>query len=271
MSGKHLSVSILDQAFQSNLMLPGVRIKPESYSFASLGGPDIGKLTAYGSKIDIWRLIDWLRAPVNIYDMRGDPVWWGYLHGVTVRVGAIEMGLTLEGFSNRVAVAYVSDTGARLTTSWVEDAESVSKYGSKEILGSLNDAQQAMAELYRTVLLNQLYRPQPSIAISPGSSALSASLELRGWWHTLDWQYCSQIKGEASHKDGSQVQQVGNVAGNTKVAQSFQADRTWFASTLSLHVKIVGAPADSLVVAIIFSFSLPFLYCYFYFPQISFV
>ena len=114
MSGKHLSVSILDQAFQSNLMLPGVRIKPESYSFASLGGPDIGKLTAYGSKIDIWRLIDWLRAPVNIYDMRGDPVWWGYLHGVTVRVGAIEMGLTLEGFSNRVAVAYVSDTGRGL-------------------------------------------------------------------------------------------------------------------------------------------------------------
>lgn len=194
--------------FTDTFVPPPVRFETDSFGWMELGGPDKAFVRATGELNDLWQLADMLRLPVEIYDEFGLPVWWGYVHAVTVHTGRYDFGLSLDNMANRVALAYTlltagtSGAGERATTAWAADSASAAEYGTKERTETLNEAAlAAVAEAARDRMLATWKYPQPTMHPSTGSgptgsggaaaSDISAEMDLRGWWWTLDWQHYS--------------------------------------------------------------------------------
>ena len=190
-----LSVEFLKRDFTTPLTFPDVVFKPERYSWHRWGGPELATLQAYGSAVSLWQLANWLRAPVVIRDERGKRVWWGYAAEVTVGVGPVEWGLTLQGMANRVKVFYPdqSDGGESqdLETDWAQDADSISTYGTFELVARLTgtSATLEMANARRDQLLAAFKYPRPVVRFAGrGGSELKATIRCRGWWFSLGWE-----------------------------------------------------------------------------------
>jgi hypothetical protein len=204
----------------------------------------------------LWELLEWLRAPVYLIDETGERVWWGMVSEVSVRVGAIAIGLSLDRMSNRVAVAYSyvapgsSSVGTRATTDWAQDDDSVSAYGTLELLSSVSGATTELAETARDRILAAQKYPVPTLRATPGRGSLSATLSCRGWWDTLDWKYYAQLAGLESHEDGSASQAVGETTDNEEAAQSVSlaVDTSWEASRIWVKVGKEGSPIDTFYV-----------------------
>lgn len=250
----NLFVKLLARDFSIPLKVPAVSLEVNRYSWNAIGGPEEASLTAYGSQEALWELAEWLRAPIEIGDERGDPLWWGYLHEVRIRVGSVEVGVSLDQMYNRVAVAY-SELGAgfmagsRATTSWAQDDDSVAAYGTREMLAALSEGSQESAESKRDALLNERKYPVPVVSFAPGRGSLSASLVARGWWQTLAWQYHAQNAGrEVYEDDGEGTQNLGDDSSRQKLAQSLSlaTDTSWEAQTIWLSVRAEGSPGDTL-------------------------
>jgi hypothetical protein len=254
-----LWVNLLDRAFGTPLAPPDVQFEINQYSWAALGGPEQASLTAYGPAMALWELLEWLRAPVEIIDERGQAAWWGYVAEVTVRVGAVEVGLSLETMSNAVAVAYSlaaagsSGAGVRATTGWGEDSRSSGVYGRREMLGSLSAATDAQAAAYRDALLGRAKYPTPTVKVTPGQDSLSATLRCRGWWDTLGWRYYTNLAGIEAYETGGAIQNVGEGSGIERVAQSFQLGNavTWEAESVQMLLNRTSiAPTDNVTLTV---------------------
>jgi len=75
-----------------------------------------------------------------------------------------------------------------------------------------------------------------------------ASIDCRGWWHTLDWQYLVQAKGLENYEElGSHYGREIAEDSRPTAAQSFQLDSSdaWAASSIWLRVQSVGTRADN--------------------------
>lgn len=247
-----ISTVFYKRDFSQPLSFPAVKLIPDTYSHAAIGGPHKARVRAYGQAAALWDMLEWLRAPVELIDWRAERVWWGWLAGATVKVGAVEIGLTLDAMSNRVAVAYTGQGGltGRYTTAWAQDDQSVTAYGTKELLASLSNASQASAENYRDSLIGELRYPVPQINFRAGGD-MSAVLEFRGWFETLGWVYYSQPSGLEAYTDiGSASQAIGDASARQQLAQSFTLDAAWNAQMVAFSLKAVGSPADDVIIEI---------------------
>ncbi len=86
--------------------------------------------------------LHWLRYGVTIHNSEGTPVWWGYVEGVEIVAGALWDRVSLQSMWNRVAVTYsYRDAGSgwgRATTAYGQDSDSVSRFGTKELVATLD-------------------------------------------------------------------------------------------------------------------------------------
>lgn|GEM_PF-474195 len=267
MRRSNFSFRMLDRSFQTPLTIPDLDYTVEKYGQAAIGGPRRATVGVQGEERALWELLEWLRAPVEILDRRKDTVWWGYLDGVELAIGAIRVRVTLDGMANRVAVAYAfvepgSETvGTRATTAWVQDDDSLSTYGTREVLAQLSSATVAQAETARAALLEMLRYPQPQIEVQRAllaggkktvakTAGGSGKLLLRGWWDTLDWKYYAQNAGKEAHEaDGNGTQDLGRISGNQRAAQSFQlVGSGWEAAAVKVKIRKQGTPTDDMIV-----------------------
>lgn len=236
---------------------PEAKILVGSYSWHAIGGPERAELPASGDPRALWELLEWLRAPVEIVDERDESVWWGYVAEAKVSIGAIQCGVSVDGMYNRIAVAYSNVTpgaetaGTRATTVWAQDDDSVSIYGKRELLGTLADALQAVAEGKRDALLEAFKWPAPTLKVASGQGNLSASLLCRGWWETLGWVYYDQAAGLEQHTTTGAQETVGTSA-QQRLGQSFSlvADTSWNAYAVHVYARKVGSPTDAFKVAV---------------------
>lgn len=188
------SVNFFGRAFQNFVAPHGTTFLPRRYSWHALGGPDWAEVTVSSAPMDVWRLLGWLRYGVEIRNQLHQRVWWGYVESVSITVGAIRIGVSLETMHNRVAVVYsyvepsTQSVGTRATTTWAQDDESVAAYGIKEVLTSIDGATVEQAENARDVHLAQNRLPVPMPDTRAGDD-LEAQLFCRGWWDTLNWRY----------------------------------------------------------------------------------
>jgi len=211
-----LGVEFLKRDFSTPLTFPDVVLKPERYSWHRWGGPELATLQAYGSPVALWQMVNWLRAPVTIRDERGKAVWWGYIAEVTVGVGPVQMGLTLQGMANRVKVFYPDQADGSpaqdLETDWAEDADSISTYGTFELVARLTDtsATLEMANAWRDQLLELYKYPVPVMRFGgQGGSELKATVKCRGWWFSLAWEHYANMATE----DAETTSQIATIAG----------------------------------------------------------
>jgi hypothetical protein len=263
----NFSLRMLDRSFQTPLTIPDLAYTAEKYSQAAIGGPRRATVGVQGEERALWELLEWLRAPVEILDRRKDAVWWGYLDGVEVAIGAIRVRVTLDGMANRVAVAYAfvepgsESAGARATTAWAQDDDSLATYGTREVLAQLGSATVDQAETAREALLEMMRYPQPQIEVqrallAGGKKSVSKTmggsgkLHLRGWWNTLDWKYFAQTAGKEAHEaDGNGTQDLGRVGGNQRAAQGYQlVGSGWEAAAVKIKIRKQGAPSDDVIV-----------------------
>jgi len=191
----NLDVVLYQRNFSEVVRLPELQFQVNRYSHHAVGGPEAASITAYGDENALGELLWRLRTPVEIIDEQLEPVWWGYIASVTVRIGVIEIGVSLDTMANKVACAYSSiaagsqTPGTRATTTWASDSASIAMYGTKELLVSLSGATAAQANAARDRVLAARKNPVPILRHNPGQSSLSATLDCRGWWSTLAWRY----------------------------------------------------------------------------------
>ncbi|HEY3344283.1 MAG TPA: hypothetical protein VGJ97_05120 [Anaerolineaceae bacterium] len=239
----------------------GVRLRAVSHSWTAVGGPDRAELRAEGSEEALAELASWLRCPVTIARPEGLPVWWGYLEGVWVRKGQVEIGASLDGMANRVRVSYQPlPGGPRRFTAWLDDARSQRLYGVKELqaraagtLRSLAGAESLAASLLaeRAAPPSSLHRAGAAASPSRGKQGCEARLTARGWWHSLAWRAYSQPTGLEQNAAAASGSQGFGTPTAPMLRQSFVASagaETWPADRVGLHLRKVGSPGDSVIV-----------------------
>lgn len=213
--------------FAGVMAFPQVTFTVTRYSFAAVGGPDQATLAAGGQADALWELLNWLRAPVELVDDEGTARWWGYVHEVIVQVGRVQIGVSLDTLYNRVNVVYsyvepgTNAVGTRANTGWAQYDDSVSEYGTRELLHSLSGDTPTSATAARDTALAMMQLPRPVLTPSYAQGEASATLTLRGWWYTLEWTYFARTAGIESHTTGGTAQTLG--LGFTGTTVAFEA------------------------------------------------
>lgn len=245
-----LTVRLYNRNFSSMLVSPHVNMEVTSYSFSYRGGPDLCNITCWGPEPELWAMAENLRCPLEVLDIYGATIWWGYIHKVTVNTGAIAVGLSLESMNNRVCVTY-SKPGAddRSETSWAYDYDSVVTYGTKEIMLSLGTGASAQADALRDLQLAERKYPTPVIEHQPGQNGQSATIECYGWYRTLDWKYFQNLAGaEIYDIEGLGTQYYGDSSSCMEVRQSFQIQDgvdPWPADHIELKMRKANNPTSA--------------------------
>lgn len=243
-----IAVEFYERDFSAALNFPGVLITVERYGYRDEGGCDLAVARAQGTEEALWSLLNWLRAPVILRDALGNDVWRGYVSEVTVRVGAIEIGVSLETMFNRVNVVYClvepgsATVGTRASTGFSQDDASVSAYGTRELQYSSGEETIESAVFTRDTVLSELYLPRPHLTPGFGMGDLVATLTLRGWWYTLGWMYFSRDTGREEHPSGGSYQTLG--LGFTSSQVGFVASAKFLSD--------IGARCENLVKDIVF-------------------
>lgn len=190
-----LQTTINQRDFSVSLVNPPVDYSLEWFTNNAIGGPDRAFIRATGPEAAVWELVERLRCPVELFDPEVGLVWWGYVSGVTIKVGEVIVGVTLDQMFNRVATAYAeiaegeSGSGERGTTAYATDAESIAEYGSRDLLVRLDAATTTAAEAARDTQLARYKLPIPKIQRGQGQGAdLVAEIDCKGWWNTLTWR-----------------------------------------------------------------------------------
>jgi len=190
-----VKVDILSRDFSAELATLPLQFTIERYSHSVFGGPKRATIKVTGEENDLWELVERLRCPVVIYSDLGDAPWWGFVADIQLRVGAWDVGVTIDSMFNYIAVAYAytpegeSQSGERRTTAWGSDADSLAEYGQRELLQSVSASSDEHALAARDMILAQKKYPIPTIKQATASPAAGATLNCRGWYDTLGWRY----------------------------------------------------------------------------------
>ncbi len=190
------AIEIFDTDFTPVLLGPEVVLTPVRPAAAAVGGCSALEIAVGGPREALLDLLNWLRYGVVVRNERGSATWWGYVHEVVIPWRGVEIGLTLSGMANRVAVGYTSTapgSGAtRYTTPWAEDVDSVVRHGAWELLYTRGDMSDEEALRLRNALLAERAQPR-GIPARPASGG--ARLFCRGWWALLGATYYSNPEG----------------------------------------------------------------------------
>ena len=191
----------------SRVIVPAdLGVEVRSCRWAAVGGPTAAELAVSGGRERLMSLFDWLGCRIRIYNEFGSLVWWGQVDDIEVGLGGISVAAGLGLVTNRVMAFYSYDTAnGRVDgqTDWVEDAESVARFGRCEKILSLNDTTAEGAEKAAARELERYGRPRIAPAFEEGEGA---RLTCVGVYATLERQYWQQLAGREVHSED-----VGNV------------------------------------------------------------
>lgn len=201
------SVRVYDRNNNAVQVPANVRLSPAQWAAEATGGPTSATVALSGDAQGMMSLATWLAYRVEIVS-DGTAVWWGEIDAVRVATAGIERELTLDGMANRVKVLYttaVAGGGVEAAeTDWVEDADSIARYGKRELVhsarGTLTAAQ---AEALRARLLATGKDPQRRLQFADAGQAATGEMQCRGLWRRLNDVYFRQLAGLEEHNPGS--------------------------------------------------------------------
>lgn len=199
-----------------------LRATPQSWSATALGGPEQAVIRVTGADTALWECLRMLRYGVRILAASGRLLWWGYVNEVNVTAGGTSAGLTLDTMYNSVRVIYTYDDadGAPqdAETGVHTNSESWARYGRKEMLYSIGDADAASAESLRDKFLSLHEWPVVVAETSGRHEASAATLECRGWWNVLEWEYYADATGREVFDAQNGEQTLGWQLTSTEIA-----------------------------------------------------
>lgn len=205
------TVEFLDTAGAAWQPPTGVTFTAERWSAIAWGGPEKARIAATGQAFGLWELLRILRYGVCIRGASGRLLWHGYVHEVNATIGGTTVGVSLETMYNSVRILYAG-TGpdgapqdAETTTA--TNADSIARYGTKEMLYSAGDADAASADKLRDRFLAA--HKWPAATAESGDDEDEATLDCLGWWHVLDWEYYADATGRDVFDAGGADQAIG--------------------------------------------------------------
>lgn len=195
-------------------------LTPESWSASDRGGCKQATIRASGSAESLAYLTTWLGDRLEIFSEEGECLWWGDLWDIEISLGPLQVSLTLDAVSNRIAVTYThklpDGTEESRTTDWVQDDNSVAHYGKRELLYGMPATRQIPAEVTRDELLRKISTPGATI-ITGEDVAYSAMLTAQGTWYKADSIYFSNPLGLIENMNENGTQYLGMSLTSTQI------------------------------------------------------
>lgn len=246
----------------------GLTPRVNSLEWSVVGGSRAASVTLFGNEGDLWEALQWLRCPITVWDEKRRLAWCGYVNEAQVRIGAVEVRVGLTTMVNRVAVAYSyvppggEMTGARLTTAWAEDAESIAEFGYKEYLKSaagmtpsgataLRDAVLAAQKWPQSVTVQSFGASRGRLGYSGAEESQSATLYCVGWWQSLDWRLADvPLIESVSYTTHNTTRMVGYSAAYTACGQQVTSAQAVNLTEMQIYASKSGSPIDNLQVGI---------------------
>lgn len=189
-----------------------VQITPLWYSFQAKGGCEGADIEVSGHIEALWPFLRWLGYRVFIQNRNRSHVWWGFIEEVLVSTGSYQVGVSLKNMRNRVQVIYTKRENASSVqheTDWMQDDESVSRFGYRELMDTLAETTDDGAIARQTAILDAIGMP-PAIQSDLESNTTTATIRCSGWFSTLGWRYYAQPRGlEANDVPGGGDQPMG--------------------------------------------------------------
>lgn len=180
---------------------------PQNWSASDRGGMKSSTINAAGSAASLVYLCGWLGDTLEIFNEAGDCVWWGILWDLEITIVNVLLTLTLDNIYNRIAVIYPfqlpDGTVESRTTSWVEDGESIARYGKRELLYGMPESFSNSAEAVRDQLLSRFKSAAPVVSTQQGGQQNGARLTGMGLWHKAATIYFTNPDGLVEHQGES--------------------------------------------------------------------
>lgn len=253
-----MRINLKNRDFASMATPSMFKIEVTRMRWSDRGGCDSAELKIWGTQMELWQWLNYLRYAIEISDDHGTPVWWGYIHQVTAPSGRWNIGATLDGMYNRVKTAYSllredsTMIGARVTTAWAYDQESIDDYGLMEFLSTQGLLSAEAAEALRDAILDVRSGPQGIVDPYAAGDPNTATVICRGWGYTMGWRYASiaAVTATAISTTSATEQAVGAAAANTRAAEVWNIAQAANAVTVSIYGRKQGSPTDNLVLSI---------------------
>lgn len=170
---------------------------PRLWSQDHIGGPNDCTIDVIGPLETLEQEVPRLLGDtISIFNEHVSKPWFGFCNEVEYSYGDKTISWSLETLANRIAVVYtdtsIDGSSERKTTDWVEDAESISKFGRKELRPSF-EGTEAEAIVFRDNELSRLAWPVPTVRNEQGQ--VGGVVYGKGHWHKLGWQYYQNLAG----------------------------------------------------------------------------
>lgn len=256
-----MKIGIWARNLSKPMAFPGLICEVKSMSWAAVGGPERAVIRVQGSELGLQPITQLLRCGVTVGDENG-LAWWGFVNQVELHNQGCVYVYELGEMANRVAARWrdesplVGSSGWQWQTAFADDAYSQGQYGVKELVVSMGEGRSGDALLLRDATLAKVklpvvktLSPGPAPRAGEGEEGTYVILHCMGWWETLGWRFYGESRGYEGNPDGGILQAVGNVAGNTSVAERMVLGSAggWDLKEVWIKARTVGAPADALM------------------------
>lgn len=197
-------------------LLPTLDIVPEWYRESVEGGCAAAEFSVTGERNNLWLCADLIGREIRVYDERNQVTWWGMNYEVRINIEGTVFGFSLDNMANRIAVAYTEENADgstdRKTTAWSNNNDSIYRFGQKELLQSIGEANSEMATAAQARLLADMASPRGVVSFD-GREGQFATLICVGWWETLRWRYFTRLEGRIEFEGGVDTPGITQVIG----------------------------------------------------------
>lgn len=201
-------IELADRTFNGILIPHTLRLKPTRWRHTSRGGPESCTVAVEGSLPALWEVLRWLRYDLRVRSPNGQLVWWGFVNDVMLRVGGLNVGLTLDNMYNYVCVLHSFDDVDGVATDGRTDMatanDSAGDYGRKELQYTGGQMDETAAEKLRDTILSWVR--YPIIQTAAGRERVGATINCRGYWETLGWRYYEDTSGKITQEEWDERQ-----------------------------------------------------------------
>ena len=181
----------------------GMMAEVETYRASMFGGPDTATLNVTGPEPGLRWLLTQIRRPLHVRGQQAGLVWWGYIHRIELRLGAILITVSLDGYRTAIAVRYLQDgQDVGLRTGFHVEQPVATQYGRIELLGA--EEPEAPTGEALADLLDPYLNISRAMEVSR-QPATGARVFCRGWSAALEWRHVPRYHESARIGDATSI------------------------------------------------------------------
>lgn len=141
---------------------------------------------------DLQDLTDWFykRLGCHLVERSGGVVTWeGMIYELELLSGGIRRRRSLDTLANAVMITCLDPTGDTDTLDYATAANSITRYGRKEEMLSIQGLEAEAVAMRARVLKERCWANAEPVSVSQSKGAAVLEVTVAGYAHTMNWQY----------------------------------------------------------------------------------